>query len=409
MGDLTPRIQAVRERVRIADVVGAAVRLGRGSQPRGKCPFHGSKSDSLAVYPDSGRARCWGCGWGGDAIEFVRDFYGLGFVDALCRLEADHGLDGLSAQPVSRERRPVPAAAPVTVDSAEVARVLWSRARTDHDALRDWLRARKVPEAMLSDHWLGELRFAEAAPIRAWPEKGGPDDVPTAPAMLALMRRVEDGGCDGAAFRACGVHATYLSPGRRAKMKRRRADGSTLPARKMYGDARRAAVLLGHYRRDAHLFVGEGIETVLSGMGLAMPGADACGLAVLSLDNLQGRPLLAKGGVLPIYDPRPDPECPPFVLGHDGPVTGLIDADMAPLRGPLDRETGEPRGMAVREWAGGPVVRRTITTEERARICAALFVHAWRGAGCGRVAAIMPSKMGRDFNDEAAAVAREAV
>lgn len=393
------RIQAVRDKADIVSIVGAEVRLSRHSKPRGKCPFHGSKSDSFAVYPDSGNARCWGCGWHGDALRFVQDFYGLRFTDALVRLESDMGLDGLAARPVYRQKAPREWRPPETVPSAEVAAHLWRIARPDPDALRTWLRARKVPEAMLGDRWLAHLRFCESAPIAAWPKGKGPGDVAQAPAMVALIRRIDEGP-DGRVFKACGVHATYLSPGLRAKMNRKRANGEPVPARKMYGGSAGGVVLLGEYGPGCPLFVGEGIETVLSGMGLANAGEDACGLAVLSLDNLQGRAKTWKGGILPLFAVEPDPERPPVCFAHGGPVTGLMDADMAPLKGPLDRETGEPRGLPVVERRGGPIVRRTITSAERTRICADLFVKAWRAAGCRGVAALRPH-MGLDFNDAA--------
>lgn len=432
------RIQAVRDKADIVAIVGAEVRLSRHSKPRGKCPFHGSKSDSFAVYPDGGNARCWGCGWHGDAITFVQDYYGLDFMGALVRLEGDMGLDSFSGPQAPGAGRPARLASgagaptavrpcgpdgagerraslrtqkrarewrpPETVPSAEVARYLWSIARPDPDALRTWLRARKVPEPMLADRWLAHLRFCESAPISAWPKNKGPDDVAHAPAMVALIRRIEEGP-GGRVFKACGVHSTYLSPGLRAKMNRKRANGVPVPARKMYGGSAGGVVLLGEYRPGCALFVGEGIETVLSGMGLARAAADACGLAVLSLDNLQGRAKTWKGGILPLFAVEPDPDPSTgsgraVCFAHDGPVTGLMDADMAPLKGPLDRETGKPRGLPVVERRGGPIVRRTITSAERTRICADLFVKAWRAAGCRRVTALRPH-MGLDFNDAA--------
>jgi DNA primase len=146
----------------------------------------------------------------------------------------------------------------------------------------------------------------------------------------------------------------------------------------------------------APLFVGEGLETVLSGMAIAGAGADACGLAVLSLGNLQGRPNLIRGA-LPLYDPRPDPDGLPLAFRHGGRVVGLIDADMKPLKGLRDPRTGRINGMAVIERRGGPIVHRTVSSAERTSLCAALFVHAWRAKG-SRAEARRP-RMGQDFND----------
>ena len=446
------RIAKVRDEADIVDVVGRAVRLSRASQPRGKCPFHGSKSDSFAVYPASGRAQCWGCDWKGDAIDFVRDHYGLSFLDALARLESDLGIiagpgtGGLRSAPAVRQKTAREWRPPETVPSAVVAKYLWDLAKPDSDALRVWLRARKVPEAMLTDHWLGQLRFCESAPIAAWPKGKGPDAVGHAPAMVALIRKIVE--LDGQRrFKACGVHATYLSPGLRAKMNRKRGNGSEVPPRKMYGESAGGVVLLGDYTPDCPLYVGEGIETVLSGMAIRDAGEDACGLAVLSLKNMQGEAKRWKNGVLPLFDVRPDMESACVCFRHDGPVVGLVDADMKPLRGvlvrgpqapgathpgrlasaPVGATAGRPcgpdgaegegtkgrdgpaepkqyAGIKLVERRGGPIVQRAITSAERSMICAKLFVERWRDAGCRRVDAIRP-RMGLDFNDAAREVA----
>lgn len=386
---LDARLSAVRERIDIADVIGRVVKLGRGAKPRGKCPFHGSKSDSFAVDPGRGRARCWGCQWSGDAIAFVRDYFGLSFVEALARLESEHQLDGLAAAPVRRARQVQARPEAPVVSSLAMGRHIWRIAVQDPDRLRVYLRARGVPEAVLTEARLTDLRFAGLAPIHAWKEGSAPESVPQAPAMVALVRRPPE-------WRAIGVHVTYLSPDLTGKMVRERRDGDLFPARKMLGPVGGGGVLLGAIAPAAALFVGEGIETVLSGMGLLGAGEGACGLAALSLDTLQGGARLVRGA-LPLFDPEPDPERLGLAFAHDGPVTGLIDADMAPLRGPIDRVTKLPRGMAVIERRGGPVVHRAISSVERAELCGALFVKSWRAHGC-RVSARRP-RMGQDFND----------
>lgn len=58
-----------------------------GRTYRGKCPIHdGKSSGSLAVYPDSQSWFCFGCGEGGDAIDFIQKKHGVGFKDALAIL-----------------------------------------------------------------------------------------------------------------------------------------------------------------------------------------------------------------------------------------------------------------------------------------------------------------------------------
>lgn len=389
------RVAAVREGVSIVEVVGSVVPLGKGSHPRGKCPFHGSKSDSFTVYPDSGRAKCWGCQWGGDAIEFVKDFYGLDFMEALARLESDHGLEGVSAAPVRREKRAVRRRGVPRVDSVTFGRQLWKLSVPDLDAVRTYLRARGVPGALLAAERLADVRFVPMGPIAAWAEGGDWREVPQAPAMVALMRSMPD-------MQGAGVHATFLSPSLTAKMVRQRRDGSAYPDRKMLGAAGGAGVLLpgiGGYSPDCPLFVGEGIETTLSGMAIAGASAAACGLAALSLNNLQGHPRTIKGA-LPIHDPQPDLDPArqqAIAFTRRGPVTGLIDADMAPLDGWKQPGTGETIRPLVIPAKGARPERRVITSRERTEMCATLFVRAWGAKGVS--AAALRPRMGMDFND----------
>lgn len=394
---LKRRIEEVRDRVDIVKVVSKAVKLSKGKRPRGQCPFHGSKSDSLAVDPARGRVRCWGCDWSGDAIAFVRDHYALSFIEALERLEGDHGLEGLSAAPVQREKtvRQVPERD--AVDSKTMGRYIWKQAKPQLDKVRTYLRARGVPAAMLGDGRLADFRFCARAPIVAWPENRKPASVPHAPAMVALVRH-------GGDWAPMGVHVTYLAPDLSDKMERRRQDGSKYPPRKMLGDMAGGCVVLpgagstvDRLDLQAPLYLGEGLETVLCGMAIAGAGPYACGIAALSLGTLAGHARLIKGAT-PLYDPQPDPErSPALTFEHDGPVTGLIDADMKPLRGPKDPRSGKWRGVPVIEVRRGPIVRRTISTAERAALCGTLFVRAWRDMGC-QARAVRPH-MGQDFND----------
>ena len=78
-------IAAVRERAPIEDIVGQHVTLksaGVGSM-KGLCPFHDERSPSFHVRPGVGRWHCFGCGEGGDVIEFVMRMDGLPFAEAV--------------------------------------------------------------------------------------------------------------------------------------------------------------------------------------------------------------------------------------------------------------------------------------------------------------------------------------
>jgi DNA primase len=81
-------INAVRERVSILDVVGAqvALRPAGAGRMKGLCPFHDEKTPSFNVNLAIGFYHCFGCGKGGDAIDFVRETEGLTFREAIERL-----------------------------------------------------------------------------------------------------------------------------------------------------------------------------------------------------------------------------------------------------------------------------------------------------------------------------------
>ncbi|GIG25784.1 DNA primase [Cellulomonas denverensis] len=78
-------VEAVRERARIEDIVGEQVALktaGVGSM-KGLCPFHDERTPSFHVRPQVGLYHCFGCGEGGDVIDFVQKVDGLPFAEAV--------------------------------------------------------------------------------------------------------------------------------------------------------------------------------------------------------------------------------------------------------------------------------------------------------------------------------------
>ena len=52
------------------------------------CPFHNEKTPSFTVFPQTGTYKCFGCGEGGDSINFIREHEGMGFIEAVERAAA---------------------------------------------------------------------------------------------------------------------------------------------------------------------------------------------------------------------------------------------------------------------------------------------------------------------------------
>lgn len=61
------------------------------------CPFHREKTASLHIYSGNRGWHCFGCGAGGDVIDFVQLSFGLSFQDALAKINDDFQL-GLQVQ-----------------------------------------------------------------------------------------------------------------------------------------------------------------------------------------------------------------------------------------------------------------------------------------------------------------------
>src|SRR6201988_1306698 len=78
-------ISAIRERIKIEDVVGDYVQLRRAGADslKGLCPFHNEKSPSFHVRPNHGHFHCFGCGEGGDVYAFVQKIEHVSFVEAV--------------------------------------------------------------------------------------------------------------------------------------------------------------------------------------------------------------------------------------------------------------------------------------------------------------------------------------
>jgi len=55
------------------------------------CPFHEDRTPSLKVDVERQRFKCFGCGEGGDVIDFIQKYHNLDFKNALKYLKIDPG------------------------------------------------------------------------------------------------------------------------------------------------------------------------------------------------------------------------------------------------------------------------------------------------------------------------------
>ena len=140
-------IPALKARHPLGDTVEASgVRLiGRGRVRQGVCPFHDEVEGSFTVYADSERFYCFGCGLGGDVLDFIQRAENLSLPEAIARLDGSPGLAPRAANRPARARRTQDAALPPRDPAllTAAARFYAGRLRRSSEA-RDYLASRGV-------------------------------------------------------------------------------------------------------------------------------------------------------------------------------------------------------------------------------------------------------------------------
>src|SRR6056297_1397038 len=78
----------------ISEVVGEFVNLKRsGTNLKGLCPFHDEKTPSFMVSPSKGIFKCFGCGKGGNAVNFIMEHEHYSYPEALRFLAKKYHID----------------------------------------------------------------------------------------------------------------------------------------------------------------------------------------------------------------------------------------------------------------------------------------------------------------------------
>ncbi len=93
MAETSTVIERIKHKLDIVEEIGAVVPLKKsGKAFKGLCPFHGERTPSFYVFPESGTWRCFGCNEGGDLFTFVEKQQGLDFRDTLAQLAERAGI-----------------------------------------------------------------------------------------------------------------------------------------------------------------------------------------------------------------------------------------------------------------------------------------------------------------------------
>ena len=77
-------IEEIKYRSDIESVISSYVTIKRrGKNLIGLCPFHGEKTPSFTVYPESASFYCFGCKAGGDVFTFVKLIENIDYIDSV--------------------------------------------------------------------------------------------------------------------------------------------------------------------------------------------------------------------------------------------------------------------------------------------------------------------------------------
>ncbi len=166
------KIEEVRSRADIVEIVGAHVRLRRaGRNFVGLCPFHNEKTPSFSVNAERGFFHCFGCGAGGSVFNFIMRVEGLTFPEAVRSLARKYGVklpEHDQSGPAAGEREAMLKASEVAAEF--FAHVLWNT--TDGALARDYLKSRGISAETARAFMIGFAPSRPASLAKALEKRG---------------------------------------------------------------------------------------------------------------------------------------------------------------------------------------------------------------------------------------------
>lgn len=143
-------IEEIKFRCNIEDIISSYVTLKRaGSNYQGLCPFHSERTPSFTVFPSTSNFYCFGCGAGGDVINFIRRAENLDYPSAVELLAKRAGI------PITRSKRE-------QEEGARRDRIL----SMNKEAARYFHKMLFAPEGAAGLHYLTEVRKLPISLIR---------------------------------------------------------------------------------------------------------------------------------------------------------------------------------------------------------------------------------------------------
>ena len=171
-------IQDLLARTDVADIVGRYVTLKKaGINYKGLCPFHGEKSPSFIVSPSRQTYHCFGCGVHGNALGFLMEYGGLGFVDAVKDLAQMQGMqvpdEDISPQERERQKQVKEKQTSLT-DVMATATQHWKQQLKKSQRAIDYLKARGLSGQIAARFALGYAPDSWRGLASAFPKYNDP-------------------------------------------------------------------------------------------------------------------------------------------------------------------------------------------------------------------------------------------
>ena len=137
----------------------------KGANWMGCCPFHQEKTPSFSVNPSKGFYKCFGCGKGGTAFNFVMEIEGLNFPEAIKRIAEISGIplpepiDDANYERNKQRKKERKAIADEVIELNRFALEFWENHLQDNNAhakaAREYLERREISDEIIKKFHIG--------------------------------------------------------------------------------------------------------------------------------------------------------------------------------------------------------------------------------------------------------------
>ena len=149
-------ISLIKDRLDIVDVVSQYVVLKKsGANYWGLCPFHNDKKPSMSVSPSKGIYKCFSCGAGGDALNFLVKIQNREYKDVILELAEKFGIELPKKFAPSNETKNQKADMIKACEKAAKFYHLELKAAVDSNKAMTYLRGRGITDEVISKFTLG--------------------------------------------------------------------------------------------------------------------------------------------------------------------------------------------------------------------------------------------------------------